>query len=75
MYKLELPSTRGTKIRAIHGPSSIFWPSFKMINMNTSTFRLPHVRIIGKNQCGEIQRTAFKCCELFQDVLCCPDYA
>ena len=38
-------------------------------------FRLPHVRILGTNHCGELRRTAFKRRELFQDVLCRRDYA
>ena len=33
------------------------------------------MRILGTNHCGELQRTAFKLCELFQDVLCRRDYA
>ena len=31
--------------------------------------------MLGTNHCGELQRTAFKRRELFQDVLCCHDYA
>ena len=38
-------------------------------------FHLQHVRILGTNNCGELQRTAFKQCELFQDVMCRRDYA
>ena len=38
-------------------------------------FHLSHVRILGKNHCGEMRCTAFKRCELFQDVLCHSDYA
>ena len=38
-------------------------------------FHLPHMRILGTNQCGEMQRTAFKRRELFQDVLCRRNYA
>ena len=38
-------------------------------------FRLPHVRILGTNHCGEMQRTAFKRRELFQYFLCRRDYA
>ena len=34
-----------------------------------------HVQIIGTDHCGESQCTAFKRRELFQDVLCCRDYA
>ena len=33
-------------------------------------FHLPHVSILSTNHCGEMQRTAFKRRELFQDVLC-----
>ena len=33
------------------------------------------MRILGTNHCGELQRTAFKQRELFQDVLCRRDYA
>ena len=38
-------------------------------------FHLPHLRILGTNHCGELQQTAFKRRELFQDVLCRRDYA
>ena len=33
------------------------------------------MRILGTNHCNEMQRSAFKRCELFQDVLFCRDYA
>ena len=36
---------------------------------------LPHVRILVRTHCGEMRRIDFKRCELFQDVLCCRDYA
>ena len=39
------------------------------------TFHIPYVRILGTNHCGEMRRTAFKRRELFQDALCCRDYA
>ena len=38
-------------------------------------FQIPHVRILGKNNCGEMRRSDFKQRELFQDVLCCRDCA
>ena len=38
-------------------------------------FHLPHMRILGTNHWGEMQRTEFKRRELFQDVLCRRDYA
>ena len=38
-------------------------------------FRLPYVRILGTNHCGEMRGTSFKRRELSQDVLCCHDYA
>ena len=37
-------------------------------------FHISHVRILGTNHCGEIQRTAFKQLDLFQDVLYYCDY-
>ena len=40
-------------------------PSIKRLD-----FHLPLVRILGTNHCGALQCTAFKCCKLFQDVLC-----
>ena len=43
--------------------------------MQKLDFCLPHVRILGTNHCGEMQRTAFKGRELFQDVLYRLDYA
>ena len=33
------------------------------------------MRILGTNHCGEMQRTAFKRHDFFQDVLCRRDYA
>ena len=44
-------------------------------SIQTSTFYLPHVQILGTNHCGELRRTAFKGRELFQDILCHYDYA
>ena len=38
-------------------------------------FQLTHVRILGTNHCGEMRCTASKRRELFQDVICCRDYA
>ena len=38
-------------------------------------FRIPHVQILGANNCGDSCRTAFKRRESFQDVLCCRNYA
>ena len=38
-------------------------------------FYLPHVRILGTNNCGEMRRTTLKQRESFQDVLCRRDYA
>ena len=45
-----------------------------MVVLN-NTDGTPHVRILGKNHCGELQQTAFKRRELFQDVFCRRDYA
>ena len=49
---------------------SDFHTSFYIQDIQKLAFHLPHVRILGKNHCGELRRTAFKRRELFQDVLC-----
>ena len=54
---------------------SDFHTSFYIPDIQKLGFHLQHVRILGTNHCGELQRTAFKQRELFQDVLCCRDYA
>ena len=48
--------------------------NFYIPAIQRSAFHLPHVRILGTNHCGELQLTAFKRCEYFQDVLCRCDY-
>ena len=57
-----------TNISGLH--TSFYIPAIQKL-----AFHLPHVRIIGTNHCGEMRRIAFKRPELFQDVLCCRDYA
>ena len=52
-----------------------FRTSFYVPAIQKSAFHIPHVRILGTDQCGEMRHTAFKRRELFQDVLCCCDYA
>ena len=54
---------------------SDFHTSFYIPAIQNLAFHLPHVRILRKNQCGELRRTAFKRHELFQDVLCRRDYS
>ena len=54
---------------------SDFHTSFYIPAIQKLAFRLPHVRILGTNHCGELRRTAFKWRALFQDVLCRHDYA
>ena len=54
---------------------SDFNTSFYIPTIQKLAFHIPHVRILGTNHCGAIQRTAFKRRELFQDVLCRCDYA
>ena len=44
-----------------------FHTSFYIPAIQKLAFHLPHVRILGTNQCGEMRRTAFKQRELFQD--------
>ena len=50
--------------------TSLYIPAIQKL-----AFHVPHVRILGTNHCGSMRRTAFKRGELFQDVLCCCDYA
>ena len=57
-----------TKIYDFH--TSLYIPSIHKLD-----FHLLHVHILGTNHCGEMQRTAFKRREFFQDVLCHRDYA
>ena len=54
---------------------SDFHTSFYILAIQKLAFHMPHVGILGTNHCGEFRRTAFKRCELFQDVLCRRDYA
>ena len=54
---------------------SDFHSSFYTPEIQKLAFYLPHVRILGTNHCGKMRRTALKPRELFQDVLCCRDYA
>ena len=54
---------------------SLFLTSFYIPDIQKLAFRLPHVRILGTNHCGEVRRKAFKRRELFQDVLCRRDYS
>ena len=53
---------------------SNFHTSFYIPAIQKLAFHLPHVRILGTNQCGELRCTAFKRRALFRDVLCCRDY-
>ena len=52
-----------------------FYTSLYIPDIPKFAFHLPYVHILGTNHCGEMQRTAFKQCELFQDVLYCRNYA
>ena len=54
---------------------SDFHTSFYIPAIQKLAFHLPHVSILGTNQCGEMRRTSFKRRELFQDVICCRDYS
>ena len=47
-----------------------FHASFYIPGIQKLAFQLPHVHILGTNQCGEMRRTVFKRRELFQYVLC-----
>ena len=81
MCKQESSSDNSTKIYTrkdlvmMETTISDFHTSFYIPSIQKLAFHLPHVRILSTNHCGEMQRTAFKQCELFQDVLCRRDYA
>ena len=50
--------------------TSLYIPAIQRL-----AFHLPYMRILGINHCIEMQHTAFKHRELFQDVLCRRDYS
>ena len=81
MYKQESSSDESTNIYTrkeldmMEKKSSDFCTSFYIPAIQKLAFYLPYLRILGTNHCGEMQCTAFKCRELFRDVLCCRDYA
>ena len=52
-----------------------FHTSFYIPDIQKLAFHLPHVHLLGTNNCGAMRLTAFKQRELFQDVLCHRDYA
>ena len=54
---------------------SNFCTSFYIPDIQKFAFHITHVKILGTNHCGDSCRTAFKCRESFQDMLCCHDYS
>ena len=52
-----------------------FHTSFYIPAIQKLDFHRPYLRIIDTHYCGEMRRTSFKRRELFQDVICCHDYA
>ena len=81
MCKQESSSDNSTKIytrkELIMTEATIyeFHTSFYIPAIQKLAFNLPNVRILVKNHCDEMRRTAFKLCELFQDIICRRDYA
>ena len=53
---------------------SNFRTSFYIPDIHKLVFHIPHVQIMGTNQCGEYCQTSFKRRKSFQDVLCRRDY-
>ena len=49
--------------------------SFYIPSIQNLAFNLPHVCILGTHHCVAMRQTSFKQRELFQDGLCCRDYA
>ena len=54
---------------------SNFHTSFYIPEIQKLAFHIPHVQILGTNNCGDSRPPLFKRRESFQDVLCCRDYA
>ena len=52
-----------------------FLTSFYISSITKLAFHLPHVHILGTNNCGTMRHTALKKRELFQDILCRRDHA
>ena len=51
-----------------------FNTSFYLPDIKRLALHLPHMRILGTNNCGKMRHTALKRRVVFQDVLCCRDY-
>ena len=81
MCKQESSSDKSTKIYTrkelvlMETTISDFHTRFYIPAIQKLDFHLPHVCILDTNNCSEMRRTEFKRRELFQDVLCCRDYA
>ena len=81
MCKQESSSDKSTKIYTrkeivmMETTISDFHTSFYIPAIQRFASHLTHVRILGKHHCDEMQLTAFKRCELFQDTLFRRDYA
>ena len=76
LYQINLQNIYNRKeLVMMNTTISDFYISFYIPAIQKLAFHLPHVRILGTNHCGEMQPTAFKQRELFQDVLCRRDYA
>ena len=81
MCKKEYPPDKYTKIYTrkemviLETKISEYYTSFYIPSIQKLDFCLPHVRILGTNHCDEMQHTALKRRELFQDVLCNCGYA
>ena len=54
---------------------SNFHTSFYITEIQKLAFYIPHVQILGTNNCGDSHQNAFKRRKSFQDVLCLRDYA
>ena len=81
MYKQESSPDESTKVytrkELVMTETTIsgFHTSFYIPATQKLAFHLPHVHILGTNNCGEMRRTAFKLSELFQDFIWRRDYS
>ena len=80
-YKQDTASEQSTKIYTrkelvmMETTISNFHTSFYIPEIKKLVFHIPHVQILGTNQCGDSRQTAFKRRKSFQDVLWRRDYA
>ena len=79
-FQQDIASVKSTKIYTrkelmmMERTISNFRTSFYIPEIQKLVFQIPHVHILGTNNCGDSRWTAFKHSESLQDVLCRREY-